>query len=295
MLDEFLREIVGIIVGKGVEPVADLLNSNRYVNEFNIAKKLGITINQTRNILYKISDYGLVLSERQKDKKKGWYTYYWKFDILKCLEFLRGKVLERKVQFETQIKRREEKTYYVCEFCNIECSEDEALLQEFTCDECGELFTQKDNSVLLKGLRKNAERLQEKIDLIDLEIEKEKKKLTRKKQAHFKKLQKEAEEKKEAAKLKRAQKRAEKKKEKEEADRKAGKVVKKKTTKKKAVKKVIKKTVVKSKASKGSKKKVAKKKTPVKKKIVKKSIPKVKKSKKKVVKKKVSKKKSSKK
>jgi len=47
MLNKLLREIVGIVVGKNVESIADLLNSPKYVNEFNIAKKLDITINQT--------------------------------------------------------------------------------------------------------------------------------------------------------------------------------------------------------------------------------------------------------
>ena len=77
MLNKLLREIVGIVVGKNVESIADLLNSPKYVNEFNIAKKLDITINQTRNILYRVSEFGLVSSIRKKDKKKGWYTYFW--------------------------------------------------------------------------------------------------------------------------------------------------------------------------------------------------------------------------
>jgi len=100
MLDKLLSEIVTIIVGKGAEPVAELLHSNKHVNEFTIAKKLEITINQTRNILYKISNFGLVSSERKKDKKKGWYTYYWKFEIMKCLEFLKGRALESRERFE---------------------------------------------------------------------------------------------------------------------------------------------------------------------------------------------------
>jgi len=88
MLNKILKEIVVITVGKQAEPIADLLETNKHVNEFIIAKKLDLTINQTRNILYKISNYGLISSKREKDKKKGWYTYFWKFEILKCLEFL---------------------------------------------------------------------------------------------------------------------------------------------------------------------------------------------------------------
>jgi len=70
MLDKFLKEVVVITVGKQAEPIADLLNAKKHVNEFIIAKKLGLTINQTRNILYKISNSGLVSFIRKKDKKK---------------------------------------------------------------------------------------------------------------------------------------------------------------------------------------------------------------------------------
>ena len=57
MLDKFLRDVVTIAVAKYAEPIADLLNNKKHVNEFLIAKKLDLTINQTRNILYKLSDH----------------------------------------------------------------------------------------------------------------------------------------------------------------------------------------------------------------------------------------------
>lgn len=260
MLNELLKEVVSIAVGKSVEDIAELLNSQKYVNEFTIAKKLGITINQTRNILYKISDHSLVIHERQKDKKKGWYTYYWKFDVLKCLEFLKEKVLESREKFETQILRREEKQYYVCESCNLEHSEDEALLMEFTCDECGELLTLKDNSVLLKGLKKNLEKIDEKLAIIDIEIKKERDKLNKKKEKVMKQVEKEIEDKKEAAKQKRAEKRAQLKKEREAEGIVSKKKVVKKVSEKKAVKKVSEKKVAKKAVKKVSEKKVALKK-----------------------------------
>jgi len=76
MLKNLLEETVEIVIGKQAEGIVDLLDGKKYVNEFIIAKKLGITINQARNILYKISDQGLVSFIRKKDKKKGWYTYF---------------------------------------------------------------------------------------------------------------------------------------------------------------------------------------------------------------------------
>ncbi len=102
---KFLKSIVETLVGKQAVPIIDLLTGKEHVNEFLIAKKLGLTINQTRNILYKLSDSGLVSSTRKKDKKKGWYTYFWKLEVLKSLEFLKS-VLEKNAEnISNQIKK----------------------------------------------------------------------------------------------------------------------------------------------------------------------------------------------
>ncbi len=131
MLKKFLKEVMIIVAGKQAEEIADLLNNKKHINEFIIAKKLDITINQTRNILYKISGYGLVSFIRKKDKRKGWYTYFWKIEILKSLEFLRSILIKRIDQINHQIKSRETKRFYICERCNIEFNEENALLQNF--------------------------------------------------------------------------------------------------------------------------------------------------------------------
>jgi len=62
----FLKEICLNLVGKNAGAVVDLLFNKENVNEFLIADKLGLTINQTRNVLYKLSDNGLVSFARKK-------------------------------------------------------------------------------------------------------------------------------------------------------------------------------------------------------------------------------------
>jgi len=191
MLKKFLREVIVVIVGKQVEGIADLLNTNKHVNEFIIAKKLDITINQTRNILYKISDQGLVSFIRKKDKKKGWYTYFWKIETLKSLEFLKNILLKKIAQISFQIKSRETKDFYACERCNIELNEENALLQDFTCNECGAIFTIKDNSKFLRDLKRNLNKLEKELELVDAEIIKEEEKVEKGKEKVRKKDEKE--------------------------------------------------------------------------------------------------------
>ncbi|MBU3906716.1 MAG: hypothetical protein KKA64_00525 [Nanoarchaeota archaeon] len=170
MQNKFLKEVVASIAGKPAEEIVELLDKNKNVNEFIIAKKLNLTVNQTRNILYKLSDHGVVSSIRKKDKRKGWYTYFWKIEILKSLEFLK-KMLEKSIeQLTSQIKSRETKLFYVCERCNIEFNEENALAHNFTCDECGDIFVLKNNSKVLKDFGKSFSKMKAELEMVNSEI-----------------------------------------------------------------------------------------------------------------------------
>jgi len=172
-LKKILKEVVTLIAGKQVEDIADLLDTKKHVNEFVVAKKLNLTINQTRNILYKISDYGLVSYIRKKDKRKGWYTYFWKIEVLKSLEFMKSDLLKRINQLEHKIRSRETKRFYVCERCGIEMAEENALACDFTCNECGDILALKDNAKLIRELKKNSEKLKRELFFVEKEIKKE--------------------------------------------------------------------------------------------------------------------------
>ena len=198
-LQNLLKEVVSIVAGKSSEEIVGLLNTRKHVNEFLIAKKLDVTINQTRNILYKISDHGLVSNIRKKDKKKGWYTYFWKIEILKSLEFLKNHLTKRRSQLQNQLKSRSTKRYYICERCNIELGEENALFHDFTCQECGAIFKLKDNTKLLKELGRGILKLEKELDDLEIEILKEQAKLDKEKENLIKKAKKEASEKRKAA------------------------------------------------------------------------------------------------
>lgn len=252
MLNEFLKEAVAIIVGKPSENIVEFLNRDKYTNEFIIAKKLDNTINQTRNILYKLSDQGVVSSMRKKDKKKGWYTYFWKIEVLKTLEFLKEYLGKRSEQTKHQIDSREVKRFYICERCNIEMNEENALLNDFTCNECGNVMSLKDNTKVLKELKRNFEKQAKELELVEEEIGKEKEKLDKRKEKELKKEQKEKEK-------KREEKKKARQKEKEKLNAKSKAKPSKKKTLKKQTKKVEKAKPSKKKIKKAPPKKSVKK------------------------------------
>ncbi len=53
----------------------------REATDEELSEELGIKLNVTRKILYKLYDYRLASYVRTKDKDIGWYIYTWKLKI----------------------------------------------------------------------------------------------------------------------------------------------------------------------------------------------------------------------
>ena len=251
MREEFLKDLVLIVAGQNAENLVSIMYKKKNVNEFLIAKKLDITINQTRNILYKLADEGLVTFTRKRDKKSGgWYTYFWTLQEHRALVNLKNRILNDLENLRNQLESKKTKQFYFCKYCDMEITEENALIYSFICPECGEVFESKDNSGNLEQIENLIVKLQEKSELMDVEISKIKKV---EEAALNRRLKLEAKQKAEKRKEAR-EKRAKEKKAKEKAE---GKITKKKVAKKKVAKKKV------------AKKKVAKKKTTTKKAIAK--------------------------
>lgn len=219
---KLLKDIVSGIAGKPASDIVDLIFGKKDVNEFLIAKKLGLTINQIRNILYKLSNYGLVSSIRKKDKRKGWYIYYWTLSSEKSLEFLKKTMNKEIENTENQIKARQSKRFYLCKVCNIEVTEEKALENSFACAECGEVYELNSAVKIIKELNTKLNSLKRNLIVIDEELGK-----IREKQEKKAKRKREKQEKEKIKKRKKAR---------EKAVKKVRKKIKKKVVKKKAKK-----------------------------------------------------------
>jgi len=248
LLQNLVEELAGLDTGR----IVDILFSKKDVNEFLIAKKMELTINQVRNILYKLSADGLVTFIRKKDKRKGWYIYYWTLKTEKCLVKLEQSLIKKIVDLKALLKSRETKRFYVCKSCDIEVSEETALEHGFSCEECAEVYKLQDNSQSIREAKAQILRRERELKLINGELgevrEKEEKKRKRKQKKEDKEL---AEEK--------AKKRAKAKKERDKLKKLTQKVVKSKKKVAKKVKKIKKKVVKKGKKLKRVVKKVKKK------------------------------------
>jgi len=241
---KLLHDLVEEMAGIGSGRIVEILFGKKNVNEFIISKKMELTINQVRNILYKLSAAGLVSFIRKKDKRKGWYIYYWTLQTRKCLERLEEELLKKIEQLQRILEDRETKRFYICEPCNIEVTEEKALENNFTCEECVEVYVLADNTNSIKETKLHIARIHKNLELIRKELDSVKEKDAKKRARADKKAKKESDEKKDILKKARA---LAKKKILESKKKIVKKAVKKKVAKKKVVKKAAKKKGIKKK------------------------------------------------
>jgi len=253
---KFLKQIVEHVAGEQATKLVDLLANKKDINEFIIAKKLDLTINQTRNLLYRLSHLGILSSIRKKDKKKGWYIYFWTLNILRSLEILEQKVKKEIHDLEKGLASKKSKRFYKCPSCGRELTEETALLTNFECQECGEIYVLADNRPIIEEIEKKITKLKKELEFIKKEREIEGDKQDKKLQRKIKKIEKEKKE-------QRAKRRKERERAKKREERKAGK---KKSAKKKPAKKKKKSAKKKPKKSTKKKQKKSSKKKPKKKK-----------------------------
>jgi len=149
-----VEEAIESIAGELGVKVYKALKGKENVNEFLIAENLGVTINEIRNAIYKMDEYGLLESTRNKDRKKGWYIYFWTFDLEKAKKMVIDLKTKTLAKLKERLAKEEESTYYVCpEKCH-RMTEEEALEQGYMCPECGNLLQPEDADKKVKNLKR---------------------------------------------------------------------------------------------------------------------------------------------
>jgi transcription initiation factor TFIIE subunit alpha len=181
MQEKLLKSLIEDLAGQESGPIVDLLFNKKDVNEFLIAKKMKLTINQIRNILYKLSADGLVSFIRKKDNRKGWYIYFWTLNTEKCLLKLESSILEKISLLKSQLLDRQQKRFYICNSCGIEVSEEQALENDFSCSECAEVYSLASNDVQIKEITNKIKSKERDLNLIQIELDSVKQKIAKKK------------------------------------------------------------------------------------------------------------------
>ena len=172
-----MEDVIAEVAGRDVIPLVRVLRNKKNVSEFTLAEAVKREINATRNMLYRLYENNLVNFIRKKDKKKGWYIYYWTFNVPRIKEIYVN-LKKRKLEKLYERLEREQKTqFYVCYAqeqqadgttkqgqVTMRLDFDQAMNFEFKCPETGQLLELEDNSPRIKQILAEIEQIKKEIE-----------------------------------------------------------------------------------------------------------------------------------
>ncbi len=144
-----------------------LIKNGENISEFVIAENLKVEINVIRKTLYMLQENNLVHSMRKKDKKKGWYIYYWTFDENQAKIMIERLKKERINSLKKRLELESETTYYTCSKKCIRMTFEHALENNFTCPVCDKVLKEIDNKKQINLIKKELELLESPDDILE--------------------------------------------------------------------------------------------------------------------------------
>lgn len=160
-----IDDLIINLIGEEIIPLVGQLKNKVNVSEFKLAENLNITVNQVRNMLYKMHQFNLVTFIRKKDKKKGWYIYYWTLNEVYLREALLNYMRKKLEDFKQKLEKEMIGNYFICPNKCTRLALEPAMEQEFRCQECGELMQSQDNSRTIDNLKNRITELEEEIKI----------------------------------------------------------------------------------------------------------------------------------
>jgi len=160
LTNNVIEEVVREIAGPETVPLVRALKNKKNVSEFKLAEDIDREINETRNMLYRLYHANLVSFVRKKDKKKGWYIYYWTFNV-KQVKYLMVTLKKNRLEkSKERLDREKGADFFTCSNKCMRLSFDQAIDFEYKCPECGILMFQDDNSEVIKKIEKDVKLLE---------------------------------------------------------------------------------------------------------------------------------------
>jgi transcription initiation factor TFIIE subunit alpha len=161
--DDLVSEVVRELAGDDVLALVRALKNKSNVSEFKLADAIRQEINLTRNMLYRLYDHNLVSFIRRKDKKKGWYIYYWTFNPKRIRELAHSLKKSKLERLKERLEREKNTNFFSCPNKCIRLDFDQATEFEYKCPECGEILAQEDNAAKIAELQQQMHKLEKDI------------------------------------------------------------------------------------------------------------------------------------
>jgi transcription initiation factor TFIIE subunit alpha len=161
--NKLVEDVVKSVAGEDVLPLVKLLKNKKNVSEFKLAEALKLEINVTRNMLYRLYHSNLVSFIRRKDKKKGWYIYYWTFKLKQVKHLAVTLKKERIERLHDRLSREKESSFFVCPNSCMRLDFEQAVGFEFKCPECAAIMQQESNEEKISQLKDEIRALEKEI------------------------------------------------------------------------------------------------------------------------------------
>ncbi len=161
--NKLVEQVVSDVAGEDVIPLVKELKNKKNVSEFKLAESLELEVNLTRNMLYRLYHANLVSFTRRKDKKKGWYIYYWTFKIKQIKYVAMNLKKQRLEKLKDRLSREKDSSFFECPNTCMRLDFDSAINFEFKCPECGELMQQEQNEKKVAEIEKEIKELEKEI------------------------------------------------------------------------------------------------------------------------------------
>lgn len=158
-----IEDMIIEIAGKEGLSIYKVLKDKKNVNEFDITKKTNLSIQQIRNIIYKFDYYNLISSNRKKDRKKGWYIYFYTLNK-KQVEDIVLLLKKRKIeQLKKHLDRESKHEFYSCPNKCVRVTIENAMEHNFMCPECNSLLEPEDKEKNITKVTKQLKEIEQEI------------------------------------------------------------------------------------------------------------------------------------
>ena len=160
---KIIENVVMDVAGDDVLPLVKYLKTKKNVSEFKLAEAIKKEINATRNMLYRLYENNLVSFIRKKDKKKGWYIYYWTFNLKRVKDLIKIIKEKKLIKLNERVEREKSSNFFLCPNLCIRLNFEQATEFEFKCPECGTLMNQEENKEKINELEKEINELEKEV------------------------------------------------------------------------------------------------------------------------------------
>lgn len=155
-------------VGEAVLPVISMLKGAgaTSLSELELAKKTDMDVNTIRMLLYRLQDLNLVTFRREREKKTGWYIYYWSLNQKMIKPLITNQRKSQLLKLREDLKKEHGGSFYSCERLCVRMDFETVTNCRYKCPECGGSVQLEDNIDRIRKIKGGIARLEKAIAVI---------------------------------------------------------------------------------------------------------------------------------